>query len=222
MASITKSPVAAILFFLLPAIAIAADVALSPTVAVPLPESADFVSQSCKLTKYQDLCIKALSPFAKSIKQDDLSAVTLKSLDVTLSVAMHSRKRMSGFLVKSNDTNGAGDGIKQNIAMKFCVTSHVDTVGQLGRAINVVKNIGSVSEEELTDSFSEADYDVSLCLTYMNECIDQWKDLPTSSVKTEVFRTSEKVRKYVANARDILTKFNSVLDSKTKHKGLLV
>ena len=208
----------AALFVLLPAIA-SATFLIQPSV---------FISQSCKSTSLEQLCIKSLSPFANIIKKDDLHAVTMQSLQVTLSAAQHAHKRFLRIAHELNSTKAgsvelklAGSvDVKVASALQFCVKSQVETVAQLRHAINITHKISEVTEENLSHCFTDADHEVALTVTYMSDCTKQWAKLPASPVKSDVLRTCDSITKFATFARDIYTNFSKVMDSKTKKKNL--
>ncbi|CAN1186032.1 Pectinesterase inhibitor 9 [Linum perenne] len=135
------------------------------------PQPSPFITSSCKLTLYPDLCIQSLSPYSTSIRQNDHRRLALAALSFSLSRAASASSYLSRL------TSSPPPRVNQ--AVKDCARNLADGVNRLTQSVRELAQMGGgpsggagPEEERFQWHMSNLQTWVSAALTCENSCVD--------------------------------------------------
>ncbi|KAL3648039.1 hypothetical protein CASFOL_009007 [Castilleja foliolosa] len=158
----------------------------------------NYVEDACSVTRYQSLCIRSLSSFSRTAK-DNPSLWARAGVSVTLEEA----KRVSQYLetLKKNKTMTTR-GIKNKIALSDCIECFEDTLDLLHQSLYVLRKLSVMKFNSQLDDVATW---VSAALTDEDTCVDGFKEGNGKRVKFVINRVSN-VTYMTSNALALINK----------------
>ncbi|KAM7258256.1 hypothetical protein ACFE04_013997 [Oxalis oulophora] len=164
----------------------------------------DFITTSCKATRYPSLCVECLSSYASLIKRSDhhLAHTALK-------VSLTSSKSASTFVSKMVKSKGIKP--REYRAVKDCVETIDNTVDRLNESVKELGQMdGVVGKEEFLWHMSNVQTWVSAALTNANTCLDGFADRSMNgNVKTVIGKRVTHVTQVTSNGLALVNRFAS-------------
>ncbi|KAL6189881.1 hypothetical protein ACLB2K_036282 [Fragaria x ananassa] len=180
---------------------------LANTVGFPAPapsnNDSDFIRTSCGTTLYPELCYTSLSRYANAVQSSPAQLAK-----VAISVSLSNAKRMAAFVSNLLRHANYGSDHRSAAALHDCFSNFDDAVDQIRDSLNQMKTLGS-GQGSVRFQMSNVQTWMSAALTDQETCTDGFQDVPDGTVKSEVVKRSEKVKKVTSNA---LALVNSVAE----------
>ncbi|XP_057979517.1 21 kDa protein-like [Malania oleifera] len=173
----------------------------------------NFISRSCRATRYPVVCYASLSRYARTIQGSPFQ-LARAAMAVSLSKVSKFKSRISGCL---GQAEYGGDKLAAS-ALHDCFTNLDMAVDQIHDSIRQMRtaanNTGSVpagggSRESFKFQMSNVQTWMSAALTCEDTCTDGFEGVAKGPLKTEVSEGVEKVSQYTSNA---LALVNSYVD----------
>ncbi|GMH18343.1 hypothetical protein Nepgr_020184 [Nepenthes gracilis] len=167
------------------------------------PSSATFIKAKCSATKYPDLCVRSLSPYASEIQQNSWK-LAATALNVSLATAQ-SAKAFVGRLSRAK-----GMRPREVEALHDCVDEMADTVYRLNRSCGELERAGRARREEFLWRISNVQTWVSAALTDDNTCTDGFPgQILNGRVKASVSSGMLSVEHSTSNALALINQYAS-------------
>lgn len=144
----------------------------------------NYVEEACSVTRYHDLCIRSLTPFANTAK-DNPSIWARAGVSVTIGEA----KRVARYLktwTNSNKTTGFRKG-RNTVALFDCVECFQSTLDNLYRSLDVLRKL---SASEFSSQVEDVTTWVSAALTDEDTCLDGFEDQRRKRIESLISRVS--------------------------------
>lgn len=178
----------------LPATPIAGSAPADPTTSVA------FIRTSCGKTTYPDLCVKSLSTYATAVQTSPAHLA-----DVALDVSLRGAQATRDAITRLGGLGGAGSSSihlkpREAAAMRDCVESMGDSIGELRRAMARMADL-SPGSKDLQLRIDDVQTWVSAALTEEDTCMDGFagKDMD-GPAKAEVRARIKQVAQLTSNA----------------------
>ncbi|XP_011079662.1 LOW QUALITY PROTEIN: pectinesterase inhibitor 6 [Sesamum indicum] len=167
-----------------------------PSRASPNPNGDGYVRDACSVTRYRDLCIRSLSSFSSTAKDNPS-----KWARAGVSVAIGEAKRVARYLatLKRNRQRIRG---RNRIALSDCVECFQDTLDNLHRSLYVLRKL---SVRDFGSQVEDVATWVSAALTDEDTCVDGFDERTGKGVKPLINRVSN-VTYMTSNALALINK----------------
>ncbi|KAL7001670.1 hypothetical protein U1Q18_002819 [Sarracenia purpurea var. burkii] len=124
----------------------------------------NFIKDSCKFTPYSDVCVRSLSPHAKTIQQNR-HQLALTALTVSLAAIGSTKANLLKL------TNIKGLKPTEYGALKDCLDQIGESVNQLSQSAREIERLGTVRGEEYTWHKNNVDTWNRDALKQMDTCL---------------------------------------------------
>ncbi|KAI7740468.1 hypothetical protein M8C21_003692 [Ambrosia artemisiifolia] len=145
----------------------------------------EFIKDSCKTTKYVNLCYKTLSPYAANIQKNPM-ALANAALTVSLKSAKTTSKLVRG-LSKGRDLS-----TRDGQAVADCLENMSDSVDELKKSMVAMKEMEGPDFEENMENVKTW---VSAALTNEDTCMDGFEENDG--------KMKETIRGYIVNVAEL-------------------
>nr|XP_043627423.1 pectinesterase inhibitor 9-like isoform X2 [Erigeron canadensis]XP_043627424.1 pectinesterase inhibitor 9-like isoform X2 [Erigeron canadensis] len=162
----------------------------------------NYVSASCRTTRYPSLCVRCLSKYASSIQQNDQ-----RLAKTAISVSLANAKSTSAYISKLANSTGLNPVVYQ--AVKDCVNSMNNCVSSLNQSVQEFGQMGQFRSQSTFEwHMSNVQTWVSSALTNQNTCSRGFSDASMDGpVKAAVIRRMNYVSELTSNALALVNRF---------------
>ncbi|PRQ59849.1 putative pectinesterase [Rosa chinensis] len=154
-----------------------------------------YVKTACNSTTYPEICYKALSTYARSVKSNPQ-----KLCNYALSVTLKAAKKASSTVSKLSNKKGltkAEAGVVED-----CIENIEDSVDELKQAVTAMKNLGDADVQLHLDDIKTW---VSASLTDEDTCTDGFDEQKVSAaVKNTINKSILTVARLASNALSLI------------------
>ncbi|KAL4565613.1 hypothetical protein LXL04_029715 [Taraxacum kok-saghyz] len=166
------------------------------------PAAMNYVTTSCKITRYSSLCIRCLSKYADSIQGNDL-----KLAKSAISVSLYNANSTTAYILKLAASSGLKPTMSQ--AVKDCVNNMNNCVSSLSQSIQELEKMAQFKGESFEWHMSNIKTWVSSALTNQNTCGRGFSDgsVVDGPVKDAVVRRMKYVAQLTSNALALVNRF---------------
>lgn len=169
----------------------------------PSNNSINFIVSSCRVTRYQTLCVKCLATFANKIRRNE-NRLTQTALAVTL-VRVQSTTVYVAKLTKARRIKR-----REYLAVKDCVENLGDGLEMLAQSMRELRQVGGSGHDrdEFLWRLSNVETWVSAALTDETTCLDGFDGkVMDGVVKSAIRRRVVHVARVTSNALALVNRF---------------
>ncbi|KAK1421392.1 hypothetical protein QVD17_23692 [Tagetes erecta] len=145
----------------------------------------DFIKASCEATKYADLCVKTLSPYATTIQTNQMALA-----NAALTASFKSAKSTSKSVRELS--KGRDMSMKDGQAVSDCLENMSDSVDEIKKSMVEMKDLEGPEFEEKMGNVKTW---VSAALTDEDTCMDGFEE--------DVGKMKETIRGYIVNVAEL-------------------
>ncbi|GLJ13673.1 hypothetical protein SUGI_0217900 [Cryptomeria japonica] len=161
--------------------------------AVAKPRGGDFIKSSCNVTRYPDVCVKSLRPYAAALRAKQSQSELVKAaVKVSLVYAQNS----TAWTVTLSRTSRSLSKTERS-ALKDCVQNFGDTSDQIRQSLTELKHL---KRGTFKFQMSNVQTWMSAALTNEDSCLDGFRYDQNGRVKVLVQGRVQNSEKLISNA----------------------
>ncbi|KAI3505194.1 hypothetical protein L1887_27158 [Cichorium endivia] len=165
------------------------------------PTAVNYVTTSCRTTRYPSLCVRCLSRYATSIQGNDQ-----KLAKAAISVSLNNANSTAGYISKLATSAALKPSVYQ--AVKDCVNNMNNCVTSLYQSAQELQKMAQSRGQNFEWHMSNAETWVSSALTNQNTCARGFSDGSIDGpVKDAVIRRMNYVAQLTSNALALVNRF---------------
>ncbi|XP_024958718.1 pectinesterase inhibitor 9-like [Cynara cardunculus var. scolymus] len=165
------------------------------------PAAMNYVTASCKTTRYPSLCVRCLSTYARSIQGNDQLLAK-----AAISVSLNNAKSAAAYVTKLSRSSGLKP--REFQAMKDCVNGMNSCVPSLNQSVLELAKMARLTGQNFEWHMSNVETWVSSALTNQNTCARGFSDGSMNGpVKDAVIRRMSYVAQLTSNALALVNRF---------------
>ncbi|PKI73005.1 hypothetical protein CRG98_006608 [Punica granatum] len=134
-----------------------------------------YVQEACRVTRYQDICIRSLAPFSNSARRSPSWWAR-----AGVSVALKEVKAVAQYLEKSK-RDGQMHGRRQRMALSDCTECFQDSIDNLHRCLGILRDL--TEKGQLGSEINDLITWMSAALTNEDTCLDGFEGQKAKQVK---------------------------------------
>ncbi|GLJ13672.1 hypothetical protein SUGI_0217890 [Cryptomeria japonica] len=165
---------------------------LTSTVAAN-PSGNDFITSSCKVTRYPDVCVSSLRSYAASLQAKQSQSELVKAAVV---VSLANARNTSAWAVTLSKSSKSLSKIERS-ALKDCVDNFGDTKDQISQSLAELKNL---KRGTFKFQMSNVQTWMSAALTNEDSCLNGFQAVQNGRVKILVQGRVQNASKLISNA----------------------
>ncbi|KAD4178329.1 hypothetical protein E3N88_26920 [Mikania micrantha] len=165
------------------------------------PSAVNYISASCRVTRYPALCVRCLSPYARSIQGNDQQLAK-----AAISVSLNNAKSTAAYVSKLSGSSGLKPSEYQ--AIKDCNNNMNNCVPSLNQSVQELGKMARFRGEKFEWHMSNVETWVSSALTNLNTCASGFSDGSMDGpVKDGVIRRMNYLAQLTSNALALVNRF---------------
>ncbi|KAI7746534.1 hypothetical protein M8C21_004676 [Ambrosia artemisiifolia] len=161
----------------------------------------NYVSASCRTTRYAALCVRCLQRYASSIQGNDQMLAK-----VAISISLNNARSTTAYVSKLAESSGLKPSVYQ--AVKDCVNNMNSCVPSLNQSVQELGKMAQFRGQNFEWHMSNVETWVSSALTNQNTCTRGFSDGSMDGhVKDAVIRRMDYLSQLTSNALALVNRF---------------
>ncbi|KAK6935237.1 Pectinesterase inhibitor domain [Dillenia turbinata] len=161
----------------------------------------DYIKTSCAVTHYASLCVQSLTPYAKTIGQNQQQLAK-----AALSVSLAKAQSCSAFMSSVAKSKGLNSRAYQ--AVQDCVNQVADSVNSLSNSVQELSNASPSGSQDFSWRMSNVETWTSTALTDANTCLNGLsRQTMNANVKSMITAKVLTIAQLSSNALALVNRF---------------